>query len=191
MPLEFAKRAKCKTTETAKFKRWPATNGPFVISEVRSRLDASHYWLAIRVIGPAGEIVLAKCRSRPAGGGSEVRGSKPMSDLADNIAARNRAEHIIDLIGDETPRFWQELARLAGEQLPKVEQPAEVDPLAPMDETEAIKFERQPLDFGKHAGQEIGVVPCGYIGWLAENDFAIRLRRYVKSARFERRQREE
>lgn len=110
----------------------------------------------------------------------------PDSRLRDNIEARCRAEQMRDLIGDETPRFWEELARLAQEQLPPV--PAPVDPFAAMDEQEAIRFERHALTFGKHAGESVGVVPCGYLGWLAENDFAIDLRRYLKSARFKVRQ---
>ncbi len=106
-----------------------------------------------------------------------------------NIEARCRAEGIVDLIGEESPRFWEELARLATEKLPA--KPAPVDPFGPMDEREAARFEVSEMTWGKHAGEPIGMISTGYIGWLAENDFAIQLRRYVKSASFQRRQENE
>jgi hypothetical protein len=112
-----------------------------------------------------------------------------MSSITENIAARQRAEQVVDMIGDESPRFWEELARLAGEKLPA--KPAGYDPLAPMDEQEAIRFEASEMPYGVHIGQQIGMIEARYIGWLAENEFTTKLRRYVKSARFQQRQAEE
>jgi hypothetical protein len=113
-----------------------------------------------------------------------------MSDLAANKAARECAEAVIQLIGDKQPvRMWEELARLVAEKLPPV--PPPYDPLAPMDTQEAIRFEAHTITFGKYAGEQVGIVPPEYIGWLAENDFGIKLRRYVKSTRFKQREIEE
>jgi hypothetical protein len=82
-----------------------------------------------------------------------------------------------------------ELVRIARSKLPPP--PETVDPFAPMNDQEAIRFEAECIEFGSHRGSEIGVVPCHYIGWLAENEFAIQLRRYVKSVRFRQRQDQE
>lgn len=113
-----------------------------------------------------------------------------MNDLALNIAARQRAEAVIELCEAETcNRFWEELTLLASKRLPP--KPAPVDPFAPMDEQEAIRFEAVSMPYGVYVGNSIGLLDVGYIGWLAENDFAIKLRRYVKSERFKRRQEEE
>ena len=85
----------------------------------------------------------------------------------------------------ESPRFWQELARIAGEKLPPVELPAGPQP---MNEEQAIRFEASEMPYGVHVKTAIGEVPPSYLLWLAENTFAERLARYLRSARFKRRQ---
>jgi len=112
-----------------------------------------------------------------------------MSTVEQNITARQEAEAIMNLCGEQPPRFWEVLAGLVATKLPLA--PTKFDPFAPMDEQEAIRFEATIISFGAFQGQQIGVVEARYIGWLAENEFAINLRRYVKSERFQRRQREE
>lgn len=110
-----------------------------------------------------------------------------MNTIAENIAAREAAEAVVSLIGDESPRFWQQLVRLAKERLPP--DPVVVDPLPAMDEQEAIRFEKVTLPWGTHTGKEIGVVSPGYLLFIAEGDeFTKKLRRYVKSRTFADRQ---
>jgi hypothetical protein len=107
--------------------------------------------------------------------------------IAENIAARESAEAVISLIGEESPRFWQELARLAKAQLPA--EPLPSDPLPAMGEQEAIRFEKATLPWGAHHGEEIGTVEPGYLLFIAEgDDFTKKLRRYVKSKTFSDRQ---
>lgn len=107
--------------------------------------------------------------------------------ITENIAARESAEAVVSLIGEESPRFWQELVRLAKEQLPS--DPAPVDPLPAMSEQEAIRFEKATLPWGAHRDEEIGSVEPGYLLFLAEgDDFTKLLRRYVKSKVFADRQ---
>ena len=119
---------------------------------------------------------------------AELRADKAAT-FAENIMARQRAEALVELAGDECQRFWEEVAHMVAERLPP--KPAPVDPFGPMDEQEAIRFEAAKMQFGGSMGTPIGELECTYLGWLAENDFSIKLRRYVKSDRFKRRQDEE
>jgi hypothetical protein len=109
--------------------------------------------------------------------------------IADNITARQDAEEIIAFIGDKPQRFWELLAAHAAGQMPT----RPVDPrMEPMSETEAARFEKQTLQWGKHQGEEIGSVPVGYLLFLAEGDeFTRKLRRYTASKVFAQRQDEE
>jgi hypothetical protein len=113
-----------------------------------------------------------------------------MSDiltLAATIAARQDAEALFSLAGEQPPRFWEVLAGLVNTKLPP--KPAQVDRNPPMNDQEAIRFEAEPLPYGKHAGTLVGVVDVGYLLFLTEGDeFSKRLRRYVKSQRFQSRQ---
>lgn len=113
-----------------------------------------------------------------------------MSDilaLAASIAARKDAEALFALAGEQPPRFWEVLAGLVNAKLPPP--PAPVDRYPPMTEQEAIRFEAELLPYGKHAGTSVGLVDVGYLLFLTEGDeFSKRLRRYVKSQRFQLRQ---
>jgi hypothetical protein len=113
----------------------------------------------------------------------------PTNTIQTNIAARHEAETLLELVGEQPPRFWEVLAELATSKLPP--KPAPIDPFAPMDDQEAIRFEAKEMPYGSYAGTAIGEVSCQYIGFIAENDFAIKLRRYVKSRRFLDRQDQE
>ena len=107
--------------------------------------------------------------------------------VSQNIMARQEAESLIELAGDQPERFWETLRNLAAAKLPPV--PPPIDRYPPMDETEAIRFEASPVPYGKHSGEQVGMVPCDYLLFLTEGDmFSQRLRRYVKSKRFQERQ---
>lgn len=112
-----------------------------------------------------------------------------MSTLQANIAARQEAESLIDLIGPQPPRFWEVLAAMATAKLPAKEAaPA----IAPMDDLEAQRFENVNLQWGKHAGSTVGECPVSYLLFLAEGDeFTKKLRRYTASKVFAQRQDDE
>lgn len=110
-----------------------------------------------------------------------------MNDLASNIKARQEAEAFVELVGEQPQRFWETLRDLAIGRLPPA--PVTVDRNPPMDDQEAIRFEASPVPYGKHSGESVGVVPCDYLLFLTEGDmFSQRLKRYVKSKRFQERQ---
>lgn len=107
--------------------------------------------------------------------------------IATNIAARQDAEEMIAFIGEKPARFWELLAEHCARQLPP--RPADRDPLPPMSEAEATRFEGVRFPYGKHAGELIGSVDCDYVLFVTEGDeFSKQLRRYVKSQRFQNRQ---
>ncbi len=108
-------------------------------------------------------------------------------NIAANIAAREDAEELIAFIGDKPQRFWELLAEHCAKQLPAKRVAA--DPFAPFDDRQARNFEAQPLPYGRHQGEAVGEVDCGYLLFLTEGDaFSRNLRRYVKSKRFQDRQ---
>lgn len=100
-----------------------------------------------------------------------------------SIEARARARELVELAGEEHPRFWEELRDLAAARMNKS------TGLEPMSDSEALAFEKKPMLFGKHAGSLIGDVPLEYFDWLVgarESDrFALDLVRYVRSVRCE------
>jgi len=100
--------------------------------------------------------------------------------VAANIKARQEAEALVDLAGEQPPRFWETLRDMSLAKLPPV--PAPIDRHPPMDESAALRFERGVMPYGKHAGERIDEVPCDYLIFLTEGDeFSQQLRRYVKS----------
>lgn len=107
--------------------------------------------------------------------------------IQENMRARQEAEAIVELAGEQPARFWETLRDLAVAKLPPVAQPTDRHP--PLTDEEAIRFEAMPLPYGKHKDETVGEVPCGYLLFLTEGDeFSQRLRRYVKSRRFAERQ---
>lgn len=112
-----------------------------------------------------------------------------MNAIETNIAARKDAEEIIAFIGDKPARFWELMAAHAATKLPqKSVEPKDL----PMDDDEAAKFEEWMIPWGKYAEHHVGEVPVGYLLFLAEGDeFTRKLRRYVASKMFARRQDEE
>lgn len=109
------------------------------------------------------------------------------SKILHNKKCREDAEEFVRLLGEQPERFWEVLYSLILAKLPNLAK----DPLDPMSEEEAIKFEKTPISFGAHQGKEIGVIPTHYLIWLTENSFDILCKRYVKSKLFQERLREE
>jgi hypothetical protein len=110
-----------------------------------------------------------------------------MATAAENIKARQEAESLVELAGEQPQRFWEILRDLAAEKLPAVPQPADRYPA--LTDVQAIRFEARPMPYGKHVGESVGEVPCDYLLFLTEGDeFSQMLRRYVKSGRFQDRQ---
>lgn len=105
--------------------------------------------------------------------------------LAENIADREAAVFLLSLVvGPQRQRFWEVLRDEAIKHLPT---PPPQEP--PMSDADAAKFEREPMPYGKFIQMEIGDVPIGYLCRLLDPDeFGLKLRRYVKSARFLKRQ---
>lgn len=116
--------------------------------------------------------------------------------VEENIAARQRALDVMSLCDTETERFYEELARLCADKVglvvAKPTLPNTPAGMVPMGEREAIYFEESSyMPFGEFKGVAIGLVPTGRIDWYLENDFAVRLKRYILSDRYKQRQREE
>jgi hypothetical protein len=111
--------------------------------------------------------------------------------IAINKKAREDAQEFMafieDQAGQQPQRFWEVLGESVSAKLPPNPQP--VDRFPPMGEQEAARFEIVALPYGKHRGEMVGNVPCDYLLFLTEGDeFSQRLRRYVKSKRFQDRQ---
>lgn len=84
--------------------------------------------------------------------------------------------------------FWETLALQAcarcGRELAPLVPTFEIKP---MDEKEAIKFEREKVMFGKHAGRTVGEITGDdpdYWVVITSSDFNKKLTRYLKSKRF-------
>ena len=76
-----------------------------------------------------------------------------MSEVAKNIKARVSAFSVFELIGEQSPRFWEVLAELVADKLPPKPSPP-VGP-QPLSDKEAEFFERTAhLTYGKYAGKE-------------------------------------
>jgi len=109
--------------------------------------------------------------------------------IAENIAARRGAEEMIAFIGEQSQRYWECLIELAKGKLPPKPEP--VDPCPAMSDFEAARFENTLVPYGKFDGKFVGDVDPSYLLFLTEGDeWSKKLRRYVKSDRFQRRQSE-
>ena len=113
--------------------------------------------------------------------------------IEQNIKARqdiSEIERFITDCYDTPPRFWELLRDYCETKLPP--KPPVVDRLPALTESEAIYTEELEMPYGKYAGQAVGEVPCEYLIFLTEGDeFSKRLKRYVKSQRFQDRQGDE
>lgn len=110
-----------------------------------------------------------------------------MADLATNVTARADAAALVEAAGEQPQRFWEVLAELAQEKLPKPEPVKEKHPA--MTDDEAREFEEQIIPYGKYRGVAVWHAEPDYLLFLTEGDeFSRELRRYVKSKRFQARQ---
>lgn len=109
---------------------------------------------------------------------------------ASNIAARDAAQAVIDLIieagVEHGVRYWEHVEQAVSEirrtQVPSPE-PCSQTGLKPMNRRESQQFELASMPFGKHEGEAVGKVDLSYLAWLDErDDFAVKLRRYMLSA---------
>lgn len=122
-----------------------------------------------------------------------IEGIDQMSDLAANIEARADAEQMIELCGEQPPRFWEVLASIAVQKCDKalmvVPKPvADAQHAERMNEAEAWQFERSIVPFGKYAGEPVYDVPISYWTFVTESDFNRQLIRYMRSDAYQRRQ---
>ena len=106
-----------------------------------------------------------------------------------NVEARKTVTALLELAGEQPEKFWRLLIEVVSEKLPPKPTPVARHP--PMTEQEAIHFESGTMPYGKHEGRLVGCVEPDYLLFLTEGDeFSKRLRRYVKSKRFQDRQEE-
>jgi hypothetical protein len=112
--------------------------------------------------------------------------------LESNVKAAKEAEEVFALIGEGQPdRFFSRLAELCNGKVLKPLQKNYATGKGPMNESEAIKFEAEVMEWGQFKGREIGRIDPEYLVWLIEgNTFIDKLKRYVNSHRFKQRMNE-
>ena len=104
------------------------------------------------------------------------------------VVGRRLAASLIELAGlDELPPnaqegFWDELRRV----MPSQPNGALSTPTPAMSDEEAKAFEKTKIPFGQHQFTNYGQVPINYLSWVA--DQGIQLRRYMRSARAQKRE---
>ena len=105
-----------------------------------------------------------------------------------NIAARRVVASLVELAGDELTReAWAVLRDLAIERVGSGVPEAETC-VDPMDDAEAIRFERVPMPWGVYRGCGVGEVSTAYLIAITESPFNCELRRYLASKVFRLRQ---
>ena len=110
-----------------------------------------------------------------------------------NLEARLCAEELINLGESECIagklnriRFWQIIADCAAEAINK----HVVDNVTEMNEVQALAFEKTEMPYGKYQGQSIKQIvhlDKEYLPWIAENEFASNLKRYLRSKQYKQR----
>lgn len=116
--------------------------------------------------------------------------------LEANKNAREQAENLLALVDElvdgvrplSMPRFWETVAALAAARVGMVL--VEDGPSQPkaMNEHEAMEFEASLVPMGKYKDMPVHAVDIRYWLVITENDFYRKLRRYLRSERFARRQ---
>lgn len=110
--------------------------------------------------------------------------------IAKNIKARKDAESLIELAGEQPVEFYRALAEIAASKLPSPV--VKDDKVKPLTDIQAIKFESEPMPYGKHKGTSVGLTPCDYLEWFNEGDlFKQTLHRYLMSSRYKQRRESE
>ena len=115
-----------------------------------------------------------------------------MNPIERNVAISNLTDQYIDMLvadcieqhGDDHRRLYERLMERAKAKLqPQSSTSPEVQP---MNEAEASVFSRQPMKWGLYKNQTISEVPEWYLVFLADSEFAVTCRRYLKSSYYER-----
>jgi hypothetical protein len=108
--------------------------------------------------------------------------------IQDRIAGRKDTEEFISLASDGNDDYRVGVANAmrahADEILGKVETGLRV-----MTDEEAVAFEKQRIEFGKHRGDKFVNVPVSYLSFVADSAMAIAA--YLRSDRAAKRSREE
>ena len=101
--------------------------------------------------------------------------------IADNVSGSKIAQEAFDLVSeliresDATPeakaKAWRKVNEMVSgvlqeEIFENAEFKAFVESRRPMTKEEAVSYERQTVDFGKHSGKTIAEVPAGYLDWI-------------------------
>ena len=100
-----------------------------------------------------------------------------------NDAANAHPDHKADV----ARIFWDTVRAEIDVLVPRSE-PNQLPSVRAMTDQQARDFEAERMPFGKHDNKVIGDVPPEYLLWLDENSFNARLRQYLASERFQRRQ---
>lgn len=109
-----------------------------------------------------------------------------MSNLAENVRARQAAQELVNSAGNlHSDRFWEVVIELAKAKLSPTAVATED---APMDDREAAQFEKMMMPYGAYKDYPIGEIPCNYFCSITESPFSKKLRRYVCSKTFKERQ---
>lgn len=115
-----------------------------------------------------------------------------MNPIERNAAVSKLTDEYVDALvadciekhGEVVPRLYEKLLEIAQANLPR--RPIKVPEVTPMSEAEATAFSRQPMKWGSFKDVKISEVPQWYLVFLADCDFAIAARRYLKSSYYER-----
>jgi hypothetical protein len=111
-----------------------------------------------------------------------------------NKTAREQAEALLnelvpELLDGVAPismqRFWETIARYAAAKIGCVIV-EDTPSVAPMSEDEAMRYEATRVPFGQYQGVLVREVPPQYWLIITESQFHVKLRRYMRSSRFER-----
>ena len=113
--------------------------------------------------------------------------------IAENLQARLAAEAIAELADGEANvhgnRFWVELTRIANDHVSNPPSSKRLE-IQPMTDVEAARFGKQLMPYGEFAGKRVDDVPLERLAWYADQTFTDDLRRYLKSDRVQREDRE-
>ena len=111
---------------------------------------------------------------------------KLKQNVARGAQARKDAKEAFEFIRDLIPedRFNDRFIEILVEYFQPAVKP-ESEPIRPMDDVEARRFEKRKMEFGKHQGVAMGDVPFDYLEWLSDSqrESSKEITRYLKSDR--------
>lgn len=119
-----------------------------------------------------------------------------MAALEANKNAREQAECLLKLVPEllegikplSMPRFWEALAAAAAARAGMIVVEDGLSQPKAMNDQEAMEFESSLVPMGKYKDMQVHAVDVRYWLVITENDFYRKLRRYLRSERFARRQ---